>query len=344
MNTLHQNKGNRALRAFQSLIIAVAAATVLGACAKKDEGGSLIVYAPDSFAGEWGPGPILAKGFTESTGIPVQILSKGDAGQVLAEAILEGRKPKADVIIGIDQHLLPKAAAAGILSALPSGALEPIPEAMRLDPEGRLMPFDHGAFAFIWDSEAGVEPPASLDALLDPQYRSSIILMDPRTSSPGLGFLAWTLSAKGSGWKEYWKALMPNVLAIAPGWDTGYNLFLKGEGPLVLSYTTSPAYHREYEKTDRYRALVFAEGHATQIEAAAILRGARHRKEAEALMRYLVSPAFQKKIPLSNWMFPVLDSIELPISYEAAPRVPALPSPSEEELAAALEEWPDVAR
>ncbi len=43
----------------------------------------------------------------------------------------------------------------------------------------------------------------------------------------------------------------------------------KGESDLVLSYTTSPAYHILEEKKDNYAAANFSEGHYLQVEVAA---------------------------------------------------------------------------
>ncbi len=43
-------------------------------------------------------------------------------------------------------------------------------------------------------------------------------------------------------------------------------MFLKGESDLVLSYTTSPAYHILEEKKDNYAAANFSEGHYLQVE------------------------------------------------------------------------------
>ena len=93
------------------------------------------------------------------------------------------------------------------------------------------------------------------------EYAKKLILMDPRTSTPGLGFAAWTIAVFGSDYESYWQKLKPAVLTMASGWSSGYGLFTKGEAPLVVSYVTSPAYHIYADKTNRYRALVFSEGH-----------------------------------------------------------------------------------
>ncbi len=58
-------------------------------------------------------------------------------------------------------------------------------------------------------------------------------------------------------------------MTVTKGWSEAYGLFLKGESDLVLSYTTSPAYHIIEEKKDNYAAANFSEGHYLQVEVAA---------------------------------------------------------------------------
>jgi thiamine transport system substrate-binding protein len=280
----------------------------------------LVIYAYDSFASKWGPAPVVIPLFEEATGIKVELIAAGDAGQVLARVIDEKKSPKADVIIGIDNHLLPKAIQAEVLEPYkPAGASGISPELV-LDEQWRLTPYDWGTFAIIWDSEKLAVPPTSLEDLTSSAFNKKLILMDPRTSTPGLGFLAWTMAVYGDTLADYWKRLAPSVLAMAPGWDTGYGLFTRGEAPLVLSYTTSPAYHAEYETAGRYRALEFPEGHPVQIEGAGIVKDAKNRKAAEAFLDFMLGPDFQNAIPLTNWMYPVIATTELPGSFTHAPK------------------------
>ncbi|OHD76256.1 MAG: thiamine ABC transporter substrate-binding protein [Spirochaetes bacterium RIFOXYC1_FULL_54_7] len=287
---------------------------------KVDGNKVLVIYAYDSFVSQWGPGPVVIPLFEEATGIKVELIGAGDTGQVLARVIDEKKAPKTDIIIGIDNHLLPKAISADVLEPYkPVGASGIAPELV-FDDEWRLTPFDWSTFAIIWDSEQLAVPPSSLEDLAKAEYSKKLILMDPRTSTPGLGFLAWTKAVYGDELAAYWKRLAPSVLAMAPGWDTGYGLFTRGEAPLVLSYTTSPAYHAEYETAGRYRALEFPEGHPVQIEGAGIVKGAKNRQAAEAFIDFMLSPDFQNAIPLTNWMYPVIATTVLPDSFAYAPK------------------------
>jgi len=280
----------------------------------------LVIYAYDSFVSEWGPGPIVIPKFEKLYNVKVSMISGGDAGQVLNRAILEKNRPRADIILGIDNNLLAKAIGAGILVPYRSKNLSRVPEELIFDKTYHLTPFDHGFFAIVYDSEKLKDPPKNFEELTSPKYRNMLILEDPRTSSPGFGFLLWTIAVYGENFTDYWKRLRPNILTITEGWDTAYGLFTSGEAPMVLSYTTSPAYHVQYENTTRYRAIIFEEGNYLQIEGMGILKGAKHIELAKNFLDFILTEDFQKEIPLTNWMFPVIRGIELPASFKYAPK------------------------
>ncbi len=299
-------------------VFAVSAVTARGTTEKKDEP-DLVIYSYDSFASEWGPGPKVIPAFEKKYGVKVALIASGDSGQVLQKAVLEKDNPKADIIIGIDNNLLARAKKANILASYKPENIKYVSREFIFDPDFKVVPFDYGFFSIIYDSEKISDPPASLEDLLKPEYEKSLILMDPRTSGPGLGFLLWTIAEYKEGFTTYWKKLVPSILTITDGWDTGYGLFTSGEAPMVLSYTTSPAYHVEYEKSDRYRAAVFKDGHYMQIEGLGILKKAPHRKNAERFIEFALSDEFQKEIPLTNWMYPVSGRVKLPASFDYAP-------------------------
>ena len=73
---------------------------------------------------------------------------------------------------------------------------------------------------------------------------------------------------------------------------------------MVLSYTTSPAYHMIAEKTERYQAASFAEGHYLQVEVAGTTKTGSRNPLAAKFLAFIVSPSFQDIIPETNWMFP----------------------------------------
>jgi thiamine transport system substrate-binding protein len=306
-------------KTFSSLLMLAAVVSafslIIIGCKKQDAAATqsaasldtVVVWAYDSFISEWGPGEEIARRFTEKTGKAIQWESHEDAGALLARVLIEGKAAGADVILGLDQNMEHRALAGGLFEAYtPNGAERILPE-LRAG-NLTLVPFDYSYFAICYDSEKINTPPASLEDLCKSEYARKIILMDPRSSSPGLGMLAWTISAYGDAWGDYWRRLSPSVLTTAGGWSSGYGLFTSGEAPLVLSYTTSPGYHLEYENSERYRAAIFPDGHPIQIELAGLLASAPHKENAKLFLDFMLSNDFQELMPLGNWMYPVTDA------------------------------------
>ncbi len=280
----------------------------------------LTIYTYDSFVAEWGPAPKVIPKFEKKYNVKVQMISVGDAGHVLNRAILEKKNPRADIILGIDNNMLSKALDSGILEPYVSKNLSLLPDELIFDKTHHITPFDHGYFAIVYDTKKISKPPVSFEDLLHPRFRNKLILEDPRTSSPGLGFLLWTIAVYKEDYLKYWERLRPNILTITEGWDTAYGLFTSGEAPMVLSYTTSPAYHVEYEDTTRYQAAIFKEGNYLQIEGMGILKGSKNRMLAEKFIDFILTEDFQMEIPLTNWMFPVNPEVKTPDSFRYAPK------------------------
>ena len=84
---------------------------------------------------------------------------------------------------------------------------------------------------------------------------------------------------------------------------------------MVLSYSTSPAYHMAIEGTDQYQAAAFEEGHYLQVEVAAKLKSSNNELLADEFLNFMVSEDFQKHLPLSNVMYPVSTPTDMPEAY-----------------------------
>ena len=66
--------------------------------------------------------------------------------------------------------------------------------------------------------------------------------------------MLWIKAAYGDKAADIWKGLKPHIVTMAQSWDDAYNgIFLKGEADMVLSYTTSPAYHAIAENEPELR-------------------------------------------------------------------------------------------
>lgn len=300
--------------------------------AKKNDArlNEVVIYTYDSFLGEWGAGDKIANGFENATGIKATFVNCGDAGQILSKAILEKSAPQADVLLGLDNNLVAKAVRENVLQKYKAKNVETLVEKSLRDALGDyLTPYDFSHFALIYDTQSNLPAPKSLADLKDATYEKKLILMDPRTSTPGLGFLAWVVAVFGDEYKNYFSEIKNSVLTLSPSWSTGYGLFTEGEAPLVVSYVTSPFYHVYADNTNRYQALFFDEGHVQEVEGAGIVKNAANKKGAEIFLDYLITEEAQKELPLTQWMYPANKTVSLPDCYSALPNIKTLNYDSE---------------
>ncbi len=263
---------------------------------------TLTIYTYESFVSDWGPGPAVKEAFEKTCNCTVEYVGVEDGVALLNRLKLEGDSSKADVVLGLDTSLVAEAKALGLFDThnIDTSAVS-VPGGYTDD---TFVPYDYGHFAVVYDTDVLKTPPASLDELVNGNPDEKIVIEDPRTSTPGLGLLLWVKSVYGDKAGDAWKKLSKRILTVTPGWSEAYGLFTKGEAPMVLSYTTSPAYHMIAEETERYQAADFSEGHYVQVEVAAATQAAPHKELAREFLAFMVSATFQDIIPQTNWMFP----------------------------------------
>jgi thiamine transport system substrate-binding protein len=319
-----------------TLALTFALAATLPATAQE----ALTVYTYDSFTAEWGPGPAVEQAFEAECECDLQFVSVADGVALLNRLRLEGASSRADIVLGLDTNLTAEARATGLFA--PHGIALDAVDVPGGWTDDTFVPFDYGYFAIVYDTEAIDTPPASLRELVEGGPEPKIVIQDPRTSTPGLGLVLWIKAVFGDEAPAAWEKLSQRVLTVTPGWSEAYALFTAGEAPMVLSYTTSPAYHMIAEDTDRYQAAAFEEGHYLQIEvAAATTRGAENPLAARFL-EFMTGPGFQDAIPETNWMYPA-GATEAPLN----PAFETLVQPSQalqlpaEEIAANRAAWID---
>ena len=280
----------------------LAAALVTFGGATWAETPTLTVYTYDSFVSDWGPGPAVEGAFEETCGCDLVFVAAGDGAELLSRLKLEGARTKADLVLGLDTSLIENAKATEMFAphnGIPADLDLPIDWT-----DNVFLPYDWGYLAFVYDKTQMPNPPTSFAELLESDV--SIIIQDPRSSTPGLGLLLWVKEVYGDGAAEAWEALSPRIVTVTKGWSEAYGMFLEGEADMVLSYTTSPAYHLIAEGDDTKAAAIFDEGHYMQIEVAAKIASTEHGQLADEFLDFMMSDAFQSVIPTTNWMYPVV--------------------------------------
>ena len=280
--------------------ILLATGLLAATTASADDKPVLTVMTYDSFVSDWGPGPAIEAAFEETCDCDLKFVAAGDGAALLARIRLEGDRSDADIVLGLDTNLTAAAAETGLFA--PHGA-----DATGLDlpiewDDAIFLPYDWGYFAFVYDITKVAEPPANFSDLALSDL--GIVIQDPRSSTPGLGLLLWIKSAYGDMAGSLWHGLADNIVTVTPGWSEAYGLFLEGEADMVLSYTTSPAYHLIAEEDASKAAAAFDEGHYMQIEVAGKLALTDQPELADAFLAFMLSDGFQSVIPTTNWMYP----------------------------------------
>ncbi|AVH27171.1 thiamine ABC transporter substrate binding subunit [Vibrio diabolicus] len=293
-----------------SSLIALAAITSTSAFAAENP---LTIYTYDSFAEDWGPGPKIEQAFEAKCGCDVNFVALDDGVSILNRLRLEGGNSKADIVLGLDNNLMAEAKKTGLLTE------HNVDTANTVLPNGwsdtTFVPYDYGYFAFVYNTEKLANPPKSMKELVETRDDLKVIYQDPRTSTPGQGLMLWMKSIYGDDVTQAWQKLASKTVTVTKGWSEAYSMFLNGESDLVLSYTTSPAYHLIAENDSKFATANFAEGHYMQVEVAAKVKGAKNSELADQFMNFILSDEFQSAMPTGNWMYPVTD-VELPKGFE----------------------------
>jgi thiamine transport system substrate-binding protein len=242
--------------------------------------------------------------FETASGLELKIIRAGDSGSLTNRLVLTKESPIADVVFGIDNTFRGVADQNQII-------------------DGDLVEVDFGDVCFnydrLWFGERGLTPPASWKDLAKPEFENLTVVTNPLSSSPGLAFLASTVSAFGEGGFEgFWESLRDNGVKVAAGWDDAYFTYFsgssgKGAYPIVLSYSSSPA--AEIRDNGESQTVALLDECFRQTEYVGTLAGAKNPAGAKALIDFLLSESFQSTIPGLMYVYPANPQAEIPAEW-----------------------------
>ena len=314
-------------------ISAIALSVLLfAACSSSSDSGSsqtdgsvtLTLLAHDSFT----PSDGIFDAFTAETGIMVNVVRSGDAGELITKAALTAGNPEGDVLWGVDNTLLSRALDADMFAPYETPNLASMDESvLRNIPGHEVTPVDTGDvcinYDIAWFNDNNIAPPMTLDALVSSTYANLLVVPSAITSSPGLAFFLATVAEFGeNGWQDYWTSLRENGVLVVDGWTQAYSTEFsgspgKGERPIVVSYSSSPAAEVLFSNppTDVAPTGVAPLTCFGQTEYAGVLRGTKHQAEAQLLIDYLTDVTFQSDLPLTQFVFPVHANATVPETF-----------------------------
>ena len=254
---------------------------------------TIIVGTYDSFATEWGPGPEIERLFEENCECDLKYVTTSQAGTLLGNIFIKDK----DIILGATY------------------------DANKFNNFYKFQTYDYGYYAFIYDESSLKNPPQTFEELIN-RDNLKIVVQDPRTSPVGMGLLTWISKVFYQNKEEAIQKINKQIITYTPGWSEAYGMFLEEKADLVLSYSTSPFYHQEYEDNYSYKALIFPEGHVKVNEYVVIPNDSKQKIIAENFLSFLSTEKIQKIISKKNIMYPILES--------ATPsKMKNLPKPSE---------------
>ena len=242
--------------------------------------------------------------FQQSSGFELEIIRAGDAGSLTNRLVLTKASPIADVVFGIDTTFRGIADENEII-------------------DGELLPVDFADVCFnydrLWFEDRGLTPPAFWRELTRPEFKDLTVVTNPLSSSPGLAFLATTVSVFGEdGFESFWAELRDNGVRVSAGWEDAYFTEFSGSAgignyPIVLSYCSSPAAEIR-DNGESQTAALLLEGFR-QTEYIGILSGAQNPTGARALIDFLLSESFQSTMPGLMYVYPVNQDAAIPAEW-----------------------------
>jgi len=275
----------------------------LSSCASTKQKVTLVAH--DSFA----ISDELIAEFEESSGYELEVVRAGDVGGMTSKLVLTKDSPIADLVYGIDNTFSPVAIKNKVI-------------------DGNLTAIDYADVCFNVDlnyfSANNLEIPNHWKELTDPKYKNLTVIENPNTSSPGLAFLAATYAyltnpqdiPEPIGW---WLQLRDNGVKVAASWEDAYYTDFsgstgKGKYPIVLSYSSSPAYEVDEQGKPKTQALL--RDCFRQTEYAGFLTNAKNKTGAKAFIEFMLGENFQKALPESMYVYPINSSVKLPKAWE----------------------------
>ncbi|UYP45234.1 hypothetical protein NEF87_001519 [Candidatus Lokiarchaeum ossiferum] len=277
----------------------------------------------------------------------IQIEYLEDANTIVSRAVLEKENPVADVIIGIDNVLIHTAKSQQILAPYESPTLSNISTDLvqYLDSDFYVLPYDYGIIALYYNtmninSTSNPElKELTLQDILDYDLDKQLIVENPTLSSPGLGFLLWTIAVFGDpsigfegllnqDWRDWWNKASSDI-RITPSWGAAFTEWYE-EGSnrsMMVSYGTSPAYSACLYNDPSQKAIVSHEKNQEnawlQIEGLGLVKDAPHEDQAKDFIDWFLSDELQNNIAEHNWMYPANSNVNVSSTFADAVISPA---------------------
>jgi thiamine transport system substrate-binding protein len=355
-------------------VLAVALAVVVGLAAfgayeyvgSLAPGGepTLVIYTyPSLFGGADCGAPAFSTVFGNfSAAHHVRIEVECPAGTLLGTLLDQAGSPGADLVIGLDELTTPVAEAHHLLVPYRPPGLADVPTSLvqELSPDDAAVPYEYGYLAVDYNLSFAASTNGSVARATFPDFTSNatwargLLTENPEYDITGEEFLVWQIeyyeAVLHENWTSFWRSVWSEGLPTpAPDWGTAFGEFSQTSGnpPMVVSYSTDPAYAAANGESGVFNSTVSwwngtPYGWRT-IYGIGIVNGSRQLPLDEEFEDWFLNGTVQNEIPLNEWEYPANATTPLPSVFDAAIApstiVPLNPYVSSSEIVADLPGW-----
>lgn len=336
------HRAGRTVRAIAAvavaLVVVLAGYAVVQYVESRPSEPVLNVLSYDLFNGGCGNAPslqaVLAP-FEAAHGVQIDFTCP-EGSTLLSTLLAQKSSPREDLVIGLDEVTTPGAEANGLLIPYVS------PELSHVDPnitrelslDGGATPYEWGYLGFDYNlsfarSLGGAAPDLSFPLFAQNlSLARDLVVEDPTTDITGEEFLLWEIefyeTVLHQNWESWWRSVDP-ALQYAPDWGTAFGEFDGGPGspPMVVSYTTDPAYGVANNQSGEFNSTVGSwngtEYGWRSVYGIGIVAGTQHLTLDQEFIDWFLGGTVQSALPLNEWEYPANETIPLPSVFSANP-------------------------
>jgi ABC transporter substrate-binding protein (ThiB subfamily) len=325
---------------------------------------TLVVYTyPSLFGGTDCGAPAFSTVFGAfESAHRVRIEVECPAGTLLSTLLDQRGSAGADLVIGLDELTAPVAEADHLLIPYRPAGLANVPMSLvdELSPEYAAVPYEYGYLAidynatFAASTGGAIANSSFVNFTSNATWAKGLLTENPEFDITGEEFLAWQVefyeTVLHQNWTGFWRSAWSEGLPTpALDWGTAFGEFSQSSGnpPMVVSYSTDPAYAAAYGEAGAFNSTVarwngIDYGWRT-IYGIGIVNGSRQLPLDEEFENWFLNGTVQSEIPENEWEYPANTTTPLPSVFDAAidpaTIVPLNDAVTPAEVAAALPGW-----
>ena len=315
--------------------------------ASASSGGTLQVATYSSFTGKGTAGNWLKSAFEKRrSNVTVEFLTPENGVNQYVQRAKQGAPIDADLYVGLNTAELVRIrkkldeplfrSVGGRLDGL-----DRVKKPLRIDPQGRAVPYDTGYISLVYNANA-VQEPKTFGSLLESRYEGDLITENAQQSDPGRAFLLWSVITQGEeNYLDYWKKLLDNGVTVLADWEPAYQAYTNGEAPMVVSYSTDQVYYHgpDVDISKHQIGFLNDQGYANP-ETMALFESADNPQLGRQFMEFVLTERAQSNIAVKNVQFPAVRGVTPSQEFaKYAKEPPEVVTHSYDELAGSVETW-----